>query len=138
MVPPLICFDSFDLTITLNMDKNGTYIANGIPVGCARVVFGKNTLPPGANQTAGTNLMIVKVLANGTITDFNGFNFISSRIKGMVFSDVNGKKLQNPDEPGFVFMEVVITHSNDETHTLTAGENGAYLQDMHAGMTISD
>jgi hypothetical protein len=33
----------------------------------------------------------MKVLANGTITDFDGFNFISSRIKGMVFSDVNGK-----------------------------------------------
>jgi hypothetical protein len=91
MVPSLICFDSFDLTITLTLDKKGTYVANSIPVGCARVDFGKNTLHPGANQIAGNNLIIMKVLANGTITDFDGFNFISSRIKGMVFSDVNEK-----------------------------------------------
>jgi hypothetical protein len=46
--------------------------------------------------------------------------------------------LKNPDEPGFIFMEVVITHSNDEMHTLTTSKNGEYLQDMHAGVSISD
>lgn len=56
-------------TISLTMDKNGTYVADGIPVGCVEVYGSKSTLPPGAKQTAGTEPMIVKVTANGTTTD---------------------------------------------------------------------
>ena len=59
---------------TLTTDETGMYMAE-VPEGSTVVDIVESTLPPGAEQTVGTDPTTVDVPAGGTGTDLDGFRF---------------------------------------------------------------
>jgi len=70
----VVVTDSQGATLTLTTDANGKYTTT-VPVGPTVTDIVESTLPPGYQQTAGTDPTTLVVLAGETATDIDGYNF---------------------------------------------------------------
>ena len=70
----VVIIDSKGGTFTLTTDETGMYMAE-VPIGSTVIDIVESTLPPGYQQTVGTNPTTVDVPAGGTATDLDGYYF---------------------------------------------------------------
>jgi fimbrial isopeptide formation D2 family protein len=69
--------NGFDQTVTT--DAQGRYTVPGVPLGTATVSVVKSTLPPGVNQTAGTDPNDVTVVAGNNDAGIDGYRLAPPR-----------------------------------------------------------
>ena len=132
----VVITDSLAATQTVTTDENGEYMAD-VPIGLATTDIDESSLPPGAEQTTGTDPTTLDVPPGGTATDSDGFQF-TGKVEGVVFEDVNNNGVQDPGEPGIAGVIVVITDSIGEMSTLITDETGMYMIQVPNGFTVID
>jgi hypothetical protein len=71
----VVITDSTGDVITLTTDGTGMYMAE-VPIGSTVINIDEATLPPGSEQTAGTDPTTVVVPEGGTATDLDGFQLL--------------------------------------------------------------
>ena len=111
---------------------------------CFAIDIVDNTLPPGSNQTAGTDPSTVDVPAGANVTELDGYQPPPpppgrGTVQGVVFDDADGNGNQtatgNATKLGLPNVTVVITDTQGATYTVTTGADGAYSQEVPAGTT---
>jgi len=126
--------DGKEYIVTTN--NKGKY-SKTLPVGDASTEILEDSLPTGYNHHEGTNPTTnLTVPAGDVVSDIDGYDPIDSRVKGVVFKDLNNNgKMDNGEEPieGVV---VNIIDKDGKKYTLTTDENGTYSKSVPAGKTI--
>ena len=133
----VVVTDNTGETQTVTTDMNGEYMAM-VPTGPAGIDIVESTLPPGYEQTEGTNPTRVNVPELGTATDIDGYKLPSGKLEGIVFEDTNGDGEKNPSEPGIAGVQVVVTDSAGIVQTLTTDKDGVYTTEVPAGPAVTD
>jgi pyrrolidone-carboxylate peptidase len=151
--------------LTLTTDTNGAYTAQ-VPVGSTIINIVEGTLPPGYEQTVGTDPTTVIVPAGGTATDLDGYFIPTERptksptasptasrtisptaaptptsfgkVKGIIYWDKDGNGTQDPDEPGIPGVDVVVTDTAGETQTVTTNGSGEYMAMVPISAAVID
>lgn len=110
------------LVNTTTTDPNGAYIFTNVPPGAYTV---REIDPPKFTSTT-ANTVPVSVPAGGAATANFGDQQIGS-ITGVVFNDINGDGVQNPNEPPLSGVKVDLLDATGKvlTSTLTSGD-GSY------------
>ena len=70
----VVITDSEGNVFTLTTDATGMYMAE-VPIGETVIDIDESTLPPGYEQTVGTDPTTVDVPSGGTATDLDGYHF---------------------------------------------------------------
>jgi hypothetical protein len=161
----VVITDSNGNKLTLTTDTNGAYTAQ-VPVGSTVIDIVEGTLPPGYEQTVGTDPTTVIVPAGGTATDLDGY-FIPTepptksptasptasptksptaaptptsfgKVNGIIYWDKDGNGTQDPDEPGIPGVDIGVTDTDGETQTVTTNESGEYMAMVPIGPAVID
>jgi len=100
----------------------------------------ESTLPGGSTQTAGDDITVVNVPANGTATDSDGYQPPANQgtLNGVVYEDTNGNGTQDMGEPGISGVDVTVTDSEGNIQTLVTDTDGKYTTTVPAGTTLVD
>ena len=73
----VVITDSIGEISSLNTDETGIYMTE-VPSGFTVIDVDESTLPPGGEQTAGTDPTTVRVPGGGTATDSDGYHFLTA------------------------------------------------------------
>ncbi|PKG42772.1 calcium-binding protein, partial [Psychroflexus sp. MES1-P1E] len=103
--------------------------------------------PTGATQTEGTDpttfpLSIdINSLPDNLLvplfTENDGF-FLSGELSGLLYDDLNNNGSQDPGEPGFENVDIIITTSLGDTITVPTDANGEWNSTVPVGLTTTE
>jgi len=133
---------------TVTTDANGDW-RTIINIGDFDVDIDNNDpqFPTGATQTEGTdpNTYPLSIdidnlpdnLLDPFFTENDGF-FLSGDLSGTLYDDLNNSGDQDPGEPGFENVDIIITTSVGETITVITDANGEWNSTVPVGLTTTE
>ncbi|AFU67679.1 large colossin-like cell wall protein with CnaB repeat domains [Psychroflexus torquis ATCC 700755] len=134
--------------VTVITDANGDWAAI-INIGEFDVDIDNSDpdFPTGATQTEGTDLTTYQLsidinnlpdnLLAPLFTENDGF-FLSGELSGLLYDDLNNNGSQDPGEPGFENVNIIITTSLGDTITVPTDANGEWNSTVPVGLTTTE
>ncbi|NEV93599.1 hypothetical protein G3567_05460 [Psychroflexus sp. YR1-1] len=128
----VIIVDSDGNGLTTLTNADGIWSAT-IAEGLATLIIDSSSLPPGAEQTEGSDPSTVQVIANTTVqTETKGFTFLGDAT-GHLYFDTNGSGVQDTGEPDMPDVSIFITDQYGNSQTVTTDASGDWLATVTSG-----
>ncbi|NBC56819.1 MAG: calcium-binding protein, partial [Bacteroidetes bacterium] len=132
----VIIVDDNTSGFTTSTDANGDWSFNVIP-GNTLILINSTTLPPGSDQTEGTEPTTVTAIDGDTVDGGTDGYAIFGDLEGVVYLDEDGDGMQDAGENGIPNVDVQIDDAFGNSQTVVTDANGEWNEEVLVGNVTS-